>query len=141
MKKLFLAVALCAASPAVAHNRVDMSVGAVRQLVDHYAAQNGVPRRLAHGVIRKESGYDCRAKNPRSTASGAGQLVRATALALGVTDVFDCRQNVSAAMRYLALAIRRGGAGCQGVSLYQAGVGARPRCTAYGRAVMRMAGR
>lgn len=141
MKKLVFAVALLAASPAAAHNRVDMSVAGVRALVDHYAVKAGVPRRLAHGVIRVESGYRCDARNPHSTASGAGQLIRATARSLGVTDVFDCRQNVAASMRYLAQAIRKGGAGCRGVSLYQAGVGARPRCTAYGRTVMRMAGR
>ena len=136
MKALIVAAALVVAGPACAHNRIDMSIAATRKLVTRYAALNGVPLHLAHGVIRVESGYRCNAKNRHSTASGAGQLLRSTARALGVRDPFDCRQNISASMRYLAQAIRRGGAGCAGVSLYNLGTSARPRCTAYGRRVM-----
>ena len=39
-------------------------------------------------------------------------------------------------MAYLRLAIDKGGEGCGGVSLYNLGVAARPRCTSYGRRVI-----
>ncbi|AMB48330.1 lytic transglycosylase domain-containing protein [Methylobacterium sp. AMS5] len=113
--------------------------GSVQQIVSQEAAAAGVPNRLAHAVIKIESGYNCRAKNPHSSASGAGQLTRGTARAMGVRNVFNCRDNIRGAMRYLRAAINRGGAGCAGVSLYNRGIGARPSCTAYGRKIMRTA--
>uniref|UniRef100_UPI0005B269F1 transglycosylase SLT domain-containing protein n=1 Tax=Methylobacterium sp. B34 TaxID=95563 RepID=UPI0005B269F1 len=113
--------------------------GSVQAIVTQEAARAGVPQRLAHAVIRVESGYNCRARN-RSGAAGAGQLMPATARAMGVRNPMDCRQNIAGSMRYLRQAISRGGASCAGVSLYNTGVGARPRCTAYGRRVMHFAG-
>lgn len=126
---LALAVAALAA-PALA----DGDEG-VHALVDRYAAKHHVPRRIAHGVIRHESGYRCHARN-RSGASGLGQLMPRTARALGVRNPFNCAQNLDGAMKYLAEALSRGGGGCAGVSLYNLGTAARPRCTAYGRAVL-----
>lgn len=113
--------------------------GSVQAIVTQEAARAGVPQRLAHAIIGVESGYNCRARN-RSGAAGAGQLMPATARALGVRNPMDCRQNIAGSMRYLRQAISRGGASCAGVSLYNTGVGARPRCTAYGRKVMHFAG-
>ncbi|TXN08944.1 lytic transglycosylase domain-containing protein [Methylobacterium sp. WL103] len=112
--------------------------GSVQSIVTQEAARAGVPNRLAHAIIKVESGYNCRARN-RSGASGAGQLMPATARAMGVRNIMDCRQNIAGAMRYLRQAINRGGAGCAGDSLYETGVGARPHCSAYGRRVMRFA--
>jgi soluble lytic murein transglycosylase-like protein len=112
--------------------------GHVQAIVTREAARAGVPQRIAHAVIRVESGYNCRARN-RSGASGAAQLMPATARALGVRNPMDCRQNIAASMRYLHQAISRGGAGCAGVSLYNRGIGARPVCTAYGKRVMHIA--
>lgn len=112
--------------------------GSVQAIVSQEAARAGVPQRVAHAVIKVESGYNCRARNP-SGASRAGQLMLATARALGVRNPMDCRQNIAASMRYLHQAISKGGAGCSGVSLYNMGTAARPRCTAYGRKVMHFA--
>jgi soluble lytic murein transglycosylase-like protein len=120
------------------HRRHHQASGKVWSIVTQEAHAAGVPVRLGHAIIKVESGGNCHARNP-SGASGAGQLMPATARALGVRNRFDCRQNISAAMRYLRAAINRGGAGCAGVSLYQTGVGARPHCSAYGRKVMRFA--
>lgn len=136
MKIFVLIAALAVASPSYARDKAHGERDSARFLVSSYAAANGVPSRIAHGVIRVESGYRCDARNRHSSAAGAGQLVRATARALGVRNVFDCRENIAAAMRYLAQAIRKGGAGCAGVSLYNLGTNARPRCTAYGRKVL-----
>lgn len=129
----FVIMALAVAASAVpAHADGDEGVHA---LVDRYAAKHHVPRRIAHGVIRRESGYRCHARN-RSGAAGLGQLMPRTARALGVRNPMNCAQNLDGSMRYLAEAIRKGGAGCAGISLYNLGTGARPRCTAYGRAVL-----
>lgn len=118
------------------HHRVHTA--SVKAIVSREAARAGVPLRIAHAIIQVESGYNCHARNP-SGAKGAGQLMPATARALGVRNVFDCNQNIAASMRYLRAALNKGGAGCSGVSLYETGVGARPRCSAYGRRVMRTA--
>lgn len=44
-------------------------------------------------IFEMESGRNWQAKNPNSTASGGFQLIKSTAKALGVTDVFDPEQN------------------------------------------------
>lgn len=44
-------------------------------------------------VYEVESGRNPKAKNPESSASGAFQLIKSTAKALGVNDVFDIAQN------------------------------------------------
>lgn len=44
-------------------------------------------------VFEFESGNNPKAKNPKSSASGAFQLISRTAKALGVKDVFDFRDN------------------------------------------------
>lgn len=54
--------------------------GSVQAIVSQEAARAGVPSRIAHAVIKVENGYNCRARN-RSGASGAGQLMPATARA------------------------------------------------------------
>ena len=136
MRAMYLASAISIA--ALPTNFAQAKATNCRKLVDHYAKAYHVPRNLAHGVIRVESNYNCQARSRTSTARGAGQLIAATARALGVTDPFDCRQNVAASMRYLALAIRRAGSGCAAASLYNLGIGARPTCTAYGRRVLAM---
>lgn len=48
---------------------------------------------IDHAVMLMESGGDPGAKNPDSTASGLFQLVKKTAGALGVKDVFDAEEN------------------------------------------------
>jgi hypothetical protein len=44
-------------------------------------------------IMEMESGGDPKAKNPDSTASGLFQLLKKTAKALGVKDVFDPEEN------------------------------------------------
>lgn len=109
-------------------------------LVSKVAAKHGVPTHLVRGVIKVESGGNCRARN-RSGAAGIMQVLPPTARSVGVHgNLLDCSTGLEAGVRYLKLALARGGHGCAGVSLYERGIGARPVCTAYGRKVMRMAG-
>lgn len=112
----------------------------IYSLVTEAAHRHGVPAGIAHGVIHVESGYRCGARN--GAHYGLGQVAPATARSVGVHgNLFDCRTGIEAAMRYLRLALARGGAGCAGVSLYNMGIYAKPRCTGYGAKVMRMSGR
>lgn len=105
-------------------------------IVTAAAIRNGVDPRLLHAVVRVESGGRCHAHNP-SGASGLGQVLPRTARSVGVVgNLHDCHTGAEAAARYLRLAVARGGSGCAGVSLYNTGVYARPRCTGYGRKVM-----
>ena len=110
-------------------------------LVSKIASKHGVPVRLVRSVIKVESGGNCRARN-RSGASGIMQVLPPTARSVGVHgNLLDCNTGLEAGVRYLKLALARGGHGCAGVSLYERGIGARPACTAYGRKVMRLASR
>lgn len=137
--RLTMTAALVAMTLATASEASARSRDHVWSIVNQEAGRAGVPARIGRAVIKVESGGNCHARNKHSSASGAGQLIRSTARSLGVRNVFDCRQNINAAMRYLRAALNRGGAGCSGVSLYQTGLGARPHCSAYGRKVMRFA--
>jgi soluble lytic murein transglycosylase-like protein len=109
-------------------------------MINSAADQNRVPRHIAHGVIRIESGYNCRNRNRHTGASGIMQVLPTTARSMGISgSLFDCSTGLQAGMRYLRAALDRGGDGCAGISLYERGIFARPRCTAYGRKVMRAA--
>jgi soluble lytic murein transglycosylase-like protein len=129
-------------APAVAV-RSDATGNPLSPLVDAAAFAAGVPVHLAHAVIRQESNY-----NPslRGAAGeyGIGQIKCQTARSVGFAgdclQLFDASTNLTYSMRYLRLALDRGGAGCAGVSLYQRGVYGRPSCSGYGRQVMARAG-
>jgi hypothetical protein len=60
----------------------------------------GVDADLVACVIQQESGFSPRAVSPKG-AAGYMQLMPATARRMGVTDVFDARQNIWAGVRYL----------------------------------------
>jgi soluble lytic murein transglycosylase-like protein len=64
------------------------------------AQQHGVDPRLLAAVARRESAFNVKAVSPVG-ACGLMQLMPATARFLGVTDVFDARQNVGGGARYL----------------------------------------
>lgn len=107
----------------------------VRVLVDQIAARHGIPTYMAHRVVRVESSYRCNVRN--ADAVGIMQVKPATARSVGVAgDLTNCRTGLEAGMRYLRLALDRGGHGCEGISLYNTGIYARPRCTPYGRKVL-----
>jgi len=87
-----------------------------------------------------ESRKRCGAKNGQY--KGMMQVGRAAAREVGLPHPFlGCEDEIEAGVRYLAVAVSKGGTGCAGVSLYQSGHGAKPRCTAYGKKVLRAAER
>lgn len=128
-----LAVAIIFA-PSFAVAKSDM-----HRLVSAAAARAGVPDAIAHAVIRRESGYRAHVTGGGG-AIGLGQIKCATAKGIGFRgacrDLYNPETNLRWSMAYLAIALRKGGGGCAGVSLYQRGVHGRPVCTAYGRAVL-----
>ena len=137
MKKLVPAIAalLILGSPAMAEQ------SKIHQIVTAKAAEHGVPSKRAHAVVKAESNYNCRAKNPASSASGAMQVLKRTARSVGVTgNLFDCRTGVEAGMRYLKIAYRKaGGNWCGAATLYNRGVGAKPSSSGYCRKILRLA--
>ena len=64
------------------------------------AKQHGVDPRLVAAVARRESAFNPKAVS-RAGACGIMQLMPATAHFLGIADIFDPRENVFAATRYL----------------------------------------
>ena len=110
--------------------------GSISSLVRDAANRNGIPPHILHGVVMVESHYNCKAHNP-SGATGIGQVKPATARSVGITgSLYDCRNGIEAAARYLKLALNTGGGGCAGIGLYERGIYARPTCTGYGRKVL-----
>ncbi|HEX9163757.1 MAG TPA: lytic transglycosylase domain-containing protein [Thermoanaerobaculia bacterium] len=72
----------------------------ISELITEAAHTNGVDPRLVAAVVHRESAF-----NPSATSSvgacGLMQLMPATARYLGVSNIFDARQNVFAGTRYL----------------------------------------
>jgi soluble lytic murein transglycosylase-like protein len=96
---------------------------ALKQMVDSAAQTAGVPLHIAHAVIRHESGYKAHIRG-RAGEYGLGQIKCQTARSVGFTgacaQLFDPATNLTYSMRYLNLALQRGG-----VAYYNAGIHAR----------------
>lgn len=128
-----------AVETSAARGRADVAPAGLRALVSAAAAAEGVPAAIAHAVIVTESGYR---PGLRGAAGewGLGQIKCATARGLGFAGSCSAlavpTTNLRWAMRYLRLALDRGGPGCAGVTLYNTGLGRRPHCSGYGRRVM-----
>lgn len=109
------------------------------RLVTSKAHQHGVPPALAHGIVRVESGYNCRAYNRSGQAFGIMQVKQATAHGVGVHgDLLQCEVGIEAGMRYLKQALNKA-MGNWGIAAryYNAGLGATARYTSYSRKVLR----
>ena len=69
-------------------------------LMSDAAREHGVDPRLLAAVAARESAFDARAISPVG-ACGVMQLMPQTARFLGVTNIFDARENVFGGARYL----------------------------------------
>jgi soluble lytic murein transglycosylase-like protein len=76
------------------------TVAAIAEAVERAAAQHSLPPALLHSVIKVESNYNPSAVSPKG-AQGLMQLIPATALRFGVSDVFDPADNIQGGARYL----------------------------------------
>jgi hypothetical protein len=87
----------------------DTSAARYTRYDDHIRDQQacyGIPQALIRAVVRTESDFD---PNVVSSAGAQGlmQLMPATARAMGVTNVWDPRQNIMGGARYLQLLAKR----------------------------------
>jgi soluble lytic murein transglycosylase-like protein len=93
-------------------------------LFDEAAKAHGVDARLVTAVAGAESAYDPGAVS-RTGACGIMQLMPSTARLLGVTNVFDTRENVFGGARYLRTLLDTFGGNIDlAVAAYNAGPGA-----------------
>lgn len=105
---------------------------ALDAVVFEAGARYGVDPCLVVAVMSQESGYRRNAISPKG-ASGYMQLMPDTARRLGVSDIFDPRQNVHAGTRYLRMLLERFGGSLElALAGYNAGEGAVER---YGRRI------
>jgi hypothetical protein len=87
----------------------DTSAARYTRYDDHIRDQQacfGIPQALIRAVIRTESDFDPHVVSSAG-AQGLMQLMPATARAMGVTNVWDPRQNIMGGARYLQLLARR----------------------------------
>ena len=77
-------------------------------LVREASARNGVDPRLVFLVMQAESGFRFRAVSPKG-ATGLMQLMPGTAMRLGVSNIFDTRENVFGGVKYLRWLLDRFG--------------------------------
>lgn len=111
------------------------------QLVAAKAQQHNVPTALAHAIVTKESGY-----NPRAVSRGnygLGQIRCSTARGLGFTgscrDLLDPNINLTYSMSYLREALDKSrGDWCKAATLYNRGINATPRSSAYCRQIIQL---
>jgi soluble lytic murein transglycosylase-like protein len=116
--------------PAVASPGVDA-------MLDEAAQRHGIPADIVHAVAMVESTKRCGVKNGGSR--GLMQVQRGAAREVGIQFPFkSCQDEIEAGVRYLKLALNRGGYGCNGITLYNTGIYAKPHCSKYGRKVMGM---
>ena len=93
-------------------------------LIEHYARRHDVTPELVAAVVRVESGYNARAVSPKG-ATGAMQLMPATAARYGVTNPEDPAQNIDAGVRHLKdLLTQHRGNVALALAAYNAGQGA-----------------
>ncbi len=87
----------------------DTSAARYTRYDDHIRDQQacyGIPQALVRAVIRTESDFDPHVVS-RVGAQGLMQLMPATARAMGVTNVWDPRQNIMGGSRYLQVLAKR----------------------------------
>jgi soluble lytic murein transglycosylase-like protein len=93
-------------------------------LIEYFARLHQVNRELVAAVVAVESGFDADAVSQQG-ATGAMQLMPATAARYGVTNSNDPAQNIDAGVRHLKDLLRQhGGNVALALAAYNAGQGA-----------------
>jgi len=109
----------------------------VDAMLDEAARRHAIPADIVHAVAMVESTKRCGVKNGGSY--GLMQVQRGAAREVGIKFPFQsCADEIEAGVRYLKKALEKGGYGCNGITLYNTGIYARPHCSQYGKKVMNM---
>lgn len=109
---------------------------AVDGMLDAAADRHGIPREIVHAVAMVESTKRCGARN--GPHLGIMQVSRGATKHVGMQwPPRSCAEEIEIGVRYLKIALEKGGYGCKGITLYNTGVYARQHCSAYGKKVMR----
>ena len=75
-------------------------------LIDKASRRHGVEFALIKAVIKAESGFDIRALSPAG-ARGLMQLMPATAIMHGVSNIYSPGQNINGGVRHLRMLLKR----------------------------------
>lgn len=117
---LVLSFASVQSQPVSARDVLGWKTG-IRSLVSEVAREQRVPDRVAHALVKRESGYNARAVG-RAGEIGLAQIKLSTARGLGFRGsreaLFEPRTNLTYGLRYARLALDRGG-----IRYYQTGIG------------------
>jgi hypothetical protein len=91
-----------AASPVanVSNNPYDPSNPFIKTMQDA-AKEHGVPYDVLHGILKTESNFDPKAKNPKSSATGIAQIINSTGKMLEVGDRNNPTDSIYGAAKYL----------------------------------------
>lgn len=128
MKRL-LALLLMISTSATADPAVDV-------MLNEAASRHGIPREIVHAVAMVESTKRCGARNGQHR--GIMQVSRGATKHVGMQwPPRSCAEEIEIGVRYLKIALEKGGYGCKGITLYNTGVYATPHCSEYGRKVLR----
>ena len=102
------------------NDKILARVNRYKNLIRSAARDNDLDPELLIALVYVESGGNSRAVSPKK-ASGLTQLMAGTAKDLGVTNVFDPRQNISGGARYLKQQIDSFGQVSLALAAYNAG--------------------
>lgn len=94
------------APPVEGHRAVREPPAALARMIDEVAFRYRLEKALLHAIVRAESGFDPTAVS-EDGAGGLLQLMPATASSLGVTNVFEPRQNLEGGALYLRRLLHR----------------------------------
>lgn len=81
--------------------------GQYADIINKYAKQYNVDAALIAAVIKQESGFNAKAYNKGSGATGLMQLIPSTARSLGVTNAYDPDQNIMGGTKYLSQLLKQ----------------------------------
>ena len=85
-----------------------LSTKEIKELIKQEAKAQGVPVEAAMALFERESGFNPKARGAAGEYS-LGQLMPATAQALGVTNPWDSLQNIRASLKYYKQALNKAG--------------------------------
>jgi len=76
------------------------------EIIDRFAAEQGVSAKLVRALVQVESAYQPRARSPKG-AMGLMQLMPETARQYGVADPYDPTSNIEAGIKHLKSLLQR----------------------------------